>query len=107
MRIIKKQFIKFLILTFLFLALSSYPAAGVDELFLSGVVKDIDYKSGLITVDVKSEGCRGLMKFRVDDISKFRSDLVGKDISFSIDSSTCKGDRIFKIKRPILPEVEK
>ncbi len=84
----------------LLVLLNIHSAQAIDRLILSGVVKAVDYKSGIITVDVKSASCPGIKKFRVDDLSISDTSLIGKHISFPIDSSTCKGDTIYKIVLP-------
>lgn len=69
---------------------SVQPAHAVDELFLTGVVKSIDRKSDLVTVQVTSAGCRGIRNFRSDQRLDLLENYVGKIISFYIDSSTCE-----------------
>jgi hypothetical protein len=76
------------------------PSAAMDELFLSGVVKHIDLNTGLITVDVKSESCRGVRRFKLIDASSLKDTQPGKRISFRIDSSVCKSDVVYKMILP-------
>lgn len=90
------MFIFFLVSIF-FVLLNIYPAFGADMLILSGVVKDINYKAKIVVVDVKSSSCPGIRSFKIDDPSKLDSKLIGKKISFPIDSSTCKGDVVYKM----------
>lgn len=97
MRIRKRFYHMVFILMGLFWVVGIPSAHAVDELFLTGVVKSIDYVSGVITIDVKSESCLGIRSFQVDHTGKLDKDLIGKQISFPIDSSTCVGGRIPKM----------
>jgi len=81
-----------IILTFAF-----SKSSATDELSLRGIVKAVDSKAKIVTVDVKSESCLGLRHFKVDDPSKFTS-ILAKEVSFQIDKSTCKG----KVKPKIM-----
>jgi hypothetical protein len=71
-------------------------AAAVDELFLTGVVKNVDVKARSVTVDVMSKSCKGERHFSVDKVSDYTG-LVGKRISFTINSSSCEDNRSLKI----------
>lgn len=74
------------------------PARATDELLVSGILKSIHHTSKTITMDVKSEGCRGIRRFRVDDPSDLDG-YQGKRLAFYINSSTCKGNTIYKVVR--------
>ena len=67
-----------------------------DELFLTGVVKHVDPREGLVTVDVKSGSCPGVKAFRTEDILKLEG-AEGKKISFFINSSTCSPAETYAI----------
>jgi hypothetical protein len=95
----KKHSYIFFILMFLFTVLNICSVNALDELFLTGVVRSVDSKSGIVIVDVKSEGCHGVRSFRVDNVSDLDG-LEGKKISFFINSSTCKGDEVYKMSLP-------
>ncbi len=69
----------------------------VDALYLTGIVQTINAHSGIVIVDVKSEGCCGIRNFRVYDVSTL-GDIKGKTISFFIDSSTCRGGKIYEMR---------
>jgi hypothetical protein len=62
-----------------------------DRLLLTGVVRSVDSNSGTISVNVTSEGCRGLREFKVpaDAAKDIEASLVGKQMQFYIDSATC------------------
>ncbi len=83
-------------------ALFVFPSlsASVDELFLTGIVKGIDQQTGIITVDVKSESCRGVRHFKLIDASSLKDSLPGKKISFRIDSAACRSDSVYKMILP-------
>ncbi len=92
----------FLLITFflMFTVLTVDQAVGKDELFLTGIVKGIDQQTGIITVDVKSESCRGVRHFKLIDASSLKDTQPGKKISFRIDSSVCKSDIVYKMILP-------
>jgi len=96
----KEMFCMFLIVMAVFLVFTVHSAYGADELFLRGFVKDIDYGSGLVTVDVTTDGCTGIRTFRVDDVRKLDKDMIEKEIWFPIDSSTCYVGEIHKMILP-------
>lgn len=70
-----------------------------DNLFLTGVVRSIDQKKGIIRVAVSSESCRGLREFTVPEDSRtdLDSSLIGKRIEFFINSDKCEQGRIYTI----------
>jgi len=88
------------LLIIVFLMFTVGQAVGVDELFLTGIVKGIDQKTGIITVDVKSESCRGVRHFKLIDASSLKDTQQGKKISFRIDSAACKSDIVYKMILP-------
>jgi hypothetical protein len=71
-------------------------AAAVDELFLTGVVKNVDIKARSVTVDVLSKSCKGERHFSVDKASDYTGS-IGKRISFTINSSSCEDNKSLKI----------
>ena len=79
-----------------FSVLSIHSVQAVDELYLTGIVRSVYLKSGLVVVDVKSQSCPGVRQFSVDNIYSLQGFEGGK-ISFSINSSSCKGSTIYKI----------
>jgi hypothetical protein len=72
------------------------PALAHDELRLIGIIKTIDLKTGIVLVDVQTESCPGLRRFRADNIDALGK-YVNQDISFYIDSSTCRDTAIHTI----------
>jgi hypothetical protein len=96
--------VKIYLSLFLFVVLSSHvlvtSAPATDELFLAGIVKGIDQQTGIITVDVKSESCRGVRHFKLIDASTLKDTQPGKKISFRIDSAACKSDIVYKMILP-------
>lgn len=81
----------------LFLALNICPVHAVDELFLTGVVKKVDSIHRLVTVEVQSESCPGIMTFRVEDGIDLEGS-EGRRISFFINTSTCSPHEIFPMQ---------
>jgi hypothetical protein len=86
----------FIILAVALFILNVHSLYAADELYLTGIVKDIDHATRIVVVDVKSSSCHGIRKFSVDDASKL-DDFVNERIDFSIDSSTCKSDEVYKM----------
>lgn len=75
----------------------------MDNVFLTGIIKEIDYSRRAIVIDVKSNQCPGPRRFEADDISQLNEGKKGKRITFSLKSPTCEGAKIYKI---ILPKDE-
>ena len=69
-----------------------------DELLLTGIVQTIDAGKGTVVVDVKSDSCHGFRNFRGEDVSALAG-LKGTRISFLINSSACKGDRVYSMHK--------
>lgn len=67
-----------------------------DELYLCGIVKDVDVGKGIITVDIKSESCRGERQFKVPQ-SLLMGFIPKKEKCFSIDSNTCAKVKTYNI----------
>lgn len=70
-----------------------------DNLFLSGIVRSFDSNSGIIRINVTSEGCKGLREFRIpgDAAKDFDATLVGQRVQFYIDSATCASGRTYNM----------
>jgi hypothetical protein len=68
------------------------PGTAQDHLFLTGVVRSVDSNSGIIRVNVTTEGCRGVREFKAPpDVAKdIEASLVGKQMQFYIGSATCE-----------------
>ncbi len=96
----KKYFLITFVLTILLIAsfLNIYPVIASDELFLVGIVKNIDYITGIVTVDIKTESCKGIRNFKALDLAEIEG-LKDKKISFFIDSSICQNGKIYKMYR--------
>jgi hypothetical protein len=77
-------------------AAAAEPVFAADELLLTGIVKTIDPKTGLVFVDVGSESCPGIRRFYADDLNTLGK-YVNKEITFRIDSSTCRDTAIHTI----------
>ncbi|MEO0228297.1 MAG: hypothetical protein ABIL70_09645 [candidate division WOR-3 bacterium] len=72
---------------------------GVDELYLSGIIKSYDKEKGLIWVDVRSESCRGIREFKVPESVRLELDpsLIGQKIDFFINSSRCESGKVYNM----------
>ena len=75
------------------------PGMAQDYLLLTGVVKSVDSNSGTISINVTSEGCKGLRDFKVpsDAAKDIEATLIGKRMQFYIDSATCARGRTYNI----------
>jgi hypothetical protein len=82
-----------------FLLLHTAASATADDLYLCGVVTKLDVQKSLITVDVKSESCRGLHSFKLPAVNDGTFIDVDKKICFHIESSTCKSSEIYSITK--------
>lgn len=71
-------------------------AMAVDELYLCGIVKDVDSRSETVIVDVKSESCQGERRFRVSQ-AVIKSFIPKSEKCFSIDSDTCVRAKIYDV----------
>ena len=78
------------------LLVTSPPVSAGDELYLTGILKSVDVKSGTIVVDVLSQSCPGLRRFSVDGAAGLQGS-EGVKFSFSINSSSCKGNVIYTV----------
>jgi hypothetical protein len=85
-----------LLLTVCFIASDTRFLSAADELMLNGVVKNIDVVSSTAVIDVKSGSCPGQKTFKVDRMHNL-GNLVGKQIRFKINSSSCRGDNMYTI----------
>jgi hypothetical protein len=68
----------------------------VDELVLVGVLESVNVHSGMVTVNVKSQSCAGLKRFKVENAEDVEG-FAGKRIVFSIDSSVCRDTAVHRI----------
>lgn len=94
----RKEFWVFL--AFIMLApVCAQTVSALDNLFLTGFLRSFDSKSGLIRIDVTSEGCKGLREFKEPEGAKADMDasLIGKQIHFYIDSSVCERGQVYTI----------
>jgi len=80
----------FMLIALLPFTMSSEPAYAVDELYLTGTIKSIDQKAGLVYMEVTTASCRGMKTFRADQRLDTLEIYVNQVISFYIDSSTCE-----------------
>ncbi len=91
--------IRVILVSFALISLCAQTGLALDNLSLTGIVKSIDKNNGIISMQIISEGCRGLKSFKVPDDMKSDLDdsLKGKKIVFSIDSSKCEQGKIYNI----------
>jgi len=68
-----------------------------DELFLCGIVKEVDGQNLLVEVNVLSESCPGIRQFQLAAPQAASHFIVGEKKCFPIDSSHCNDNNIHKI----------
>lgn len=74
-------------------------AFAVDELYLCGIVQEVNLPAAQVTVDVSSDSCRGLRTFKLPATNdKASSNLVGQKCFF-INSNSCKTSYIYTITK--------
>ncbi len=79
------------------LILTAFPVLAVDELYLTGTLNSVDVRSGTVTVNVKSQHCRGLRRFRAENVSDLEGE-AGREITFFINSQSCRGGTIYTMR---------
>lgn len=72
-------------------------AYGNDDLYICGIVKNIDFEKSTVIIDVTSESCPGPMKFKLPATNILHLDDVDQRICFYIDSNGCKSGYIYNI----------
>ena len=92
-----KSFAVLFIIVFVFSIVFVNLAESNDELNLSGIVKSCDVKSGQVVIDVKSSSCPGIKRFNAKNARAF-CDLMGEMVTFGIDSSMCKDNKVHIIR---------
>ncbi len=72
-------------------------AMAEDELYLCGIVKDVDSQDETVIIDVKSESCRGIRTFRLSVSMNIASFQVNREKCFFINSNVCNAKEIYSI----------
>ncbi|MDA8159978.1 MAG: hypothetical protein M0T76_04570 [Desulfobacteraceae bacterium] len=72
-------------------------AFAMDNLFLCGLVKDVDVQKALVSVDITSGSCPGLRQFQLAEPQSASRFIVGEEKCFPIDSSHCNDNIVHKI----------
>jgi hypothetical protein len=91
--------IKFCVILLTSILLLAQTGSTQDRLLLTGVVRSVDSNSGTISINVTSEGCKGIRHFKVpsDAAKDIETTLIGKRMQFYIDSATCARGRAYNI----------
>lgn len=76
-----------------------------DNLFLTGTVRSVDSGSGIMRVNVTSEGCTGIREFKVPEngAADIDATLIGKRVQFYIDGAICERGKVHNILSERLP----
>ena len=74
-------------------------AFAVDELYLCGTITEISIKDALVTVDVASDSCPGVRRFKLPTTKDQTSFTVANRKCFFIDSNRCKPGYIHTITK--------
>jgi len=78
-------------------------ALAVDELYLCGVVQEINLQTAQVTVDIASSSCRGVRTFKLPATKDRLSFNVTDRKCFFINSDSCKAGYTYTITK-IVPE---
>jgi hypothetical protein len=70
-----------------------------DELYLCGIVKEVNTKNAVVIVDVKSKSCRGLHTFNLSDAKLMEYFIVEENRCFFIDSNQCQAGYKYNITK--------
>lgn len=88
-----KPFLQVMLITCIISLASGVGLSAEEPLFLTGKVISIDHALKQVVVDVKNKGCKGIKRFSVDDLSKYKI-AEGDEIKFFIDSAYCPGTEV-------------
>ena len=69
-----------------------------DELYLCGVVKEVNTQKSTVRIQVTSESCRGEKIFKVVKVQQLNRFSVGESRCFSINAASCRGQQIATIR---------
>ena len=96
---VKRSRIWFCVVFLTLMLIFVLPGMAQDHLLLTGVVRSVDSNSGTISINVTSEGCKGIRDFKVhsDAAKDIETTLIGKRMQFYIDSATCVSGRTYNI----------
>lgn len=73
------------------------PAFALDELYLCGVVQNVDGKKAMVSINVKSDSCPGVKLFQLANPHAASRFIAGENKCFSIDSNNCRDNKTHKI----------
>lgn len=76
-------------------------AFAVDELYLCGVVQEVNLQTAQVTVDVASDSCRGVKTFKLPATKDRLSFNVAKRKCFFINSNSCKAGYTYTITKTV------
>jgi len=76
-------------------------AFAVDELYLCGVVQEVNIQAAQVTVDVASNSCRGMRTFKLPATKDRTSFSVASRKCFFINSNSCKAGYIYTITKTV------
>ncbi len=66
----------------------SAQAQNIEHLYLTGVVKDVDYELNQVVIDVSTLGCKGTKTFLGNNLNKYKL-ATGQKVDFYINSEHC------------------
>lgn len=76
-------------------------AFAADELYLCGVVQEVNLQTAQVTVDVASSSCRGIRTFKLPATKDRLSFNVNARKCFFIDSNRCKTGYTYTITKTV------
>ena len=72
-----------------------------ENALLTGFVKSIDQKNGIVWINVTSQpkSCKGLREFRMPEDAKedLNTSLIGKRLQFLINTGKCERGKVYEI----------
>jgi len=74
-------------------------ALAVDELYLCGIVQEVNLQTAQVTVDVASSSCRGVRTLKLPATKDKASFTVADRKCFFINSSSCKAGYTYTITK--------
>jgi hypothetical protein len=72
-----------------------------DELYLCGVVQEVNLQTAQVTVDVASDSCRGIRTFKLPTAKDRLSFNVANRKCFFINSNSCKAGYTYTITKTV------
>jgi len=102
---IKVQIWLFILLSVILMLSCIQVGFAKDNLVVTGIVRSVDPGSGILRINVTSEGCTGIREFKVPEngAADIDATLIGKRVQFYIDGAICERGKVHNILSERLP----